>query len=106
MIIKRKAGTTLYWGEALDPKDLAGTCDGWMKTVAFGDDCRHLEGGKVLVKTSASPWQRGFFTGEKFDLGPIVLTLAKVDHLGAHWDVRAPRHIRILRDDAREVRSR
>tara|TARA_B100000929_G_C15324875_1_gene358597 strand:+ start:407 stop:700 length:294 start_codon:yes stop_codon:yes gene_type:complete len=97
MIIKRKPRTALYWGENLDPKDLAGTCDGQLYMAAADDNAASFGLNKTF---------RILNVGERTEAGPVVLTLVKVDHLGAHWDVRAPRHIRILRDDAREVRGR
>tara|TARA_B100000678_G_C18183761_1_gene492255 strand:+ start:897 stop:1214 length:318 start_codon:yes stop_codon:yes gene_type:complete len=105
MIIRRRAGRVLYWGEHLDPQDLGGTADGWVRTVEVvtarpvrASVAGRLHGGDLVGATLVS--------GESVSIGPVTLTLVGADDRGAHWDVRAPRQVRLLRDDAREARGR
>ncbi|TDX21653.1 hypothetical protein DFO67_13421 [Modicisalibacter xianhensis] len=94
MIIRRKAGKTLFWGRDLDPNDLLATSDGHLTTFRYkrGPDA------KAIVGQIADTW--AVEVGEVVDLGEVTMTLVKIDEYGAHWDVQAPRDVRILRDDA------
>ena len=95
MIIRRKPGKTLFWGTDLDPQNLGQTCDGYLLTHRYkrGDDA------KAIVSDPNSSGAYAVEVGEKLDFGAVVMTLVAIDERGAHWDIQAPREVRILRDD-------
>lgn len=92
MIIRRKPGKTVYWGEALDPDDLANSASGWAKTLSLEDRSAVVQYEDATRRVSL---------GDRMQVGPVVLTLEAIARGEAHWGIRAPREIRILRDDAK-----